>query len=305
MSCLLVRARPQMTGPWTSRAIAWTASKSPGEVIGKPASMMSTPRRANWWAISSFSCLLSEIPGDCSPSRRVVSKILTRSAGSRGCWGLVGHVVRAPSLSRFPFLSAGFAATRPPRTIPPEGGAGEGWEASTETTFRASLAPVGPPGWDSAAMKSARFAGLALTIAMALAAPAARPAASPLYGITIDRVSHPERLAAALAALPEHPDDARLLRPPRAARLLPPGAGSDSSRQQRDGRAPRLLRRALDLDRSPRRAGPGIRDLAARLGGHLGGRQRGQRKLDGPLQTVSAKLAESYEIVRAAGGRTP
>ena len=33
-----------MTGPWTSRAIAWTASKSPGEAIGKPASMMSTPQ---------------------------------------------------------------------------------------------------------------------------------------------------------------------------------------------------------------------------------------------------------------------
>ena len=30
MSWTPVRARPQMTGPWTSRAIAWTASKSPG-----------------------------------------------------------------------------------------------------------------------------------------------------------------------------------------------------------------------------------------------------------------------------------
>ena len=45
MSWTPVRARPQMTGPWTSRAIAWTASKSPGEAIGKPASTMSTPRR--------------------------------------------------------------------------------------------------------------------------------------------------------------------------------------------------------------------------------------------------------------------
>ena len=35
MSCLLVRAKPQMTGPSTSRAIACTDSKSPGEVIGK------------------------------------------------------------------------------------------------------------------------------------------------------------------------------------------------------------------------------------------------------------------------------
>ena len=43
MSALWVRARPQITGPSTLRAIASTASKSPGEVIGKPASITSTP----------------------------------------------------------------------------------------------------------------------------------------------------------------------------------------------------------------------------------------------------------------------
>ena len=82
-SCALARARPQITGPCTSRAMAWTASKSPGEEIGKPASITSTPSRASWCAISSFSCLFSEIPGDCSPSRRVVSKIFTRSFSLR------------------------------------------------------------------------------------------------------------------------------------------------------------------------------------------------------------------------------
>ena len=91
----LARARPATTGPWTSRAIACTASKSPGEAIGKPASMMSTPRRASWWAISSFSAVFSEMPGDCSPSRSVVSKISTRSGLS--CWHVVlsmGFVLR-------------------------------------------------------------------------------------------------------------------------------------------------------------------------------------------------------------------
>ena len=47
MSALCVRESPQMTGPWTWRAIASTASKSPGDVIGKPASITSTPRRAS------------------------------------------------------------------------------------------------------------------------------------------------------------------------------------------------------------------------------------------------------------------
>src|SRR3954467_10559137 len=70
-----------MTGPSTWRAMACTASKSPGLVIGKPASMTSTPSLASCWAISSFSAVFSEMPGDCSPSRSVVSKICTRSIG--------------------------------------------------------------------------------------------------------------------------------------------------------------------------------------------------------------------------------
>ena len=69
-----------MTGPSTWRAIACTASKSPGEAIGKPASITSTPRRASCCAISSFSPVFSEMPGLCSPSRRVVSKMITRSS---------------------------------------------------------------------------------------------------------------------------------------------------------------------------------------------------------------------------------
>src|SRR5690242_5001106 len=97
----LARARPATTGPWTSRAMACTASKSPGEAIGKPASMMSTPRRASWWAISSFSCLLSEMPGDCSPSRRVVSKTRTRSFSSLTAGSAMSSSV--PFVSR-PFL---------------------------------------------------------------------------------------------------------------------------------------------------------------------------------------------------------
>ncbi len=71
--------RPSVRGP-TSSAMRRTASKSPGEAMGKPASQMSTPRRDSCRAISSFSSTLSVAPGDCSPSRRVVSKINTVSA---------------------------------------------------------------------------------------------------------------------------------------------------------------------------------------------------------------------------------
>ena len=70
-----------MTAPRTSRAMVLTASRSPGDDAGNPASMMSTRRRSKAWAISSLSWALRATPGDCSPSRRVVSKISTLSLG--------------------------------------------------------------------------------------------------------------------------------------------------------------------------------------------------------------------------------
>ena len=68
--------------PLVSRAIRRTASKSPGDAAGKPASMTSTLRRTSWRATSSFSAAVSPAPGACSPSRSVVSKIRTVPAGT-------------------------------------------------------------------------------------------------------------------------------------------------------------------------------------------------------------------------------
>src|SRR6266702_961914 len=75
----LQRASPQMTEPWTSRATALTDSQSPREAAGNPASITSTPRSASERATRSFSGWVMLQPGDCSPSRSVVSKISTRS----------------------------------------------------------------------------------------------------------------------------------------------------------------------------------------------------------------------------------
>ncbi len=130
---LAVLASPQITGPWTSRAIACTDSKSPGEVIGKPASMMSTPSRASWWAISSFSCLFSEMPGDCSPSRRVVSKIVRACArprrrapsaarpDARLCLSAQNSCRIAPSRSLLHFLQVGMRLRGRHALFPPRG----------------------------------------------------------------------------------------------------------------------------------------------------------------------------------------
>src|SRR5262245_28552898 len=81
MSPVAVRASAAITVPFTVSAISRTASNSPCDEIGNPASRMSTFSRASCSAISTFSARVSAMPGACSPSRRVVSKIRTRS-----CW---------------------------------------------------------------------------------------------------------------------------------------------------------------------------------------------------------------------------
>ena len=78
MSAMPARARPQTVLSVTISAILRTASKSPLEAIGKPASITSTPISSRILASSSFSSSDIEAPGDCSPSRMVVSKMMTR-----------------------------------------------------------------------------------------------------------------------------------------------------------------------------------------------------------------------------------
>ena len=123
------RASPQTTGPLTVRAIACTASKSPGEVIGNPASITSTPSRASWRAISTFSCGVQRDPRRllAVPQRRVEDLdplVLLRplrlarrrrfdQRSSADSFSLVGRIPLS------------LAAIAPPSAIPP-GGGGEG-----------------------------------------------------------------------------------------------------------------------------------------------------------------------------------
>ena len=85
--------------PLVSCAIRRTASKSPGEAAGKPASITSTRSRASWRATSSFSAAVRPAPGACSPSRSVVSKIRTDPAATpppnRG-WVASNVIARPP-----------------------------------------------------------------------------------------------------------------------------------------------------------------------------------------------------------------
>ena len=76
MSFLKALAKPQGIEFLISLLISDTASKSPGDEIGKPASIMSIPISSNTLEIWIFSSTLIDAPGDCSPSRIVVSNII-------------------------------------------------------------------------------------------------------------------------------------------------------------------------------------------------------------------------------------
>src|SRR5215831_7788207 len=104
MSSSRQRASAQTMGPCTSRATAVTLSKSPREAAGNPASMTSTPSSASARATRSFSGWVMLQPGDCSPSRSVVSKISTRSGSEVIDAGLV------PASGGVPHRSDAFGA---------------------------------------------------------------------------------------------------------------------------------------------------------------------------------------------------
>src|SRR5258708_27519235 len=101
MSLNAARASPQTTAFLVRLAISCTAAKSPSEAIGKPASMMSTPIWSRSSATSSFSSWVMVAPGHCSPSRKVVSKMKTRSCSNFADALMMALVllVFAPSLS--------------------------------------------------------------------------------------------------------------------------------------------------------------------------------------------------------------
>ena len=115
MSFWPARASPHTTAFLARRAISWTAAKSPSEATGKPASMMSTPMASSSSATSSFSSWVMVAPGDCSPSRKVVSKMTTRSCSD--CTGVV--MAKGPSGGSRPLRGArGFRGSGQPPECP-------------------------------------------------------------------------------------------------------------------------------------------------------------------------------------------
>ena len=84
MSAVFARDRLATTGPSFEKRLAMdcTESKSPGLAMAKPASSTSAPSSCSASAMRSFSSRFIEKPGLCSPSRSVVSKMMTRPSAS-------------------------------------------------------------------------------------------------------------------------------------------------------------------------------------------------------------------------------
>ena len=76
--------------------MALMLSKSPIEAMAKPASITSTPSSIRASAMRIFSSRFMENPGDCSPSRKVVSKMMTRLSSSLPKLGWMMVIVAFP-----------------------------------------------------------------------------------------------------------------------------------------------------------------------------------------------------------------
>ena len=76
----IARESAHTTARFTVSATARTDARSPGDEVGKPASITSTPIASSSPAISTFAAREKNTPAACSPSRSVVSKTTTRSA---------------------------------------------------------------------------------------------------------------------------------------------------------------------------------------------------------------------------------
>ncbi len=142
------------------------------------------------------------------------------------------------------------------------------------------------------------------TVALALAGPTTAAAAQPLYGITLDRVTKPARLAAALGALPERPTTRVYFDTREHAAFYQPALEQIHPVSDVMGE---LLDSSDEKAISTEALAAHVHEYVTALGGlvdiwEVGNEVNGN--WTGPYETVAAKLSESYEIVRGAGGRT-
>ncbi len=148
----------------------------------------------------------------------------------------------------------------------------------------------------------ARSSLVLAAVLLALAPPAA--ANTPLFGVTVDRVPHPDRIAAALARLPERPTT-------RIYFDVHEPAGYYATAVHEIGAVSGVMGELLDSSDERRIAtaqlDARVRSYLEELGGSVGIWEVGNEvngNWTGPYEEVAAKLDVAYEDVHAAGGST-
>jgi hypothetical protein len=137
-----------------------------------------------------------------------------------------------------------------------------------------------------------------------LASAATDGVASPLYGVTLDRVPHAEKLAGALARLPQRPTTRVYFDTHERASYYMPALTQIHPVSAVMGE---LLDSSQEKAISTEALRSRVQEYTTTLSGlvdiwEIGNEVNGN--WTGPYETVAAKLAESYEVVHAAGGRT-
>ena len=153
-------------------------------------------------------------------------------------------------------------------------------------------------------MRVRRLAVLSASIAALLAAGAQRAGATPLYGVTIDKIAKTPRIVEALGALPERPTTRVYLEPHRDASYY-------ASALAQIHTAGGVMGELLDSSDEKSLSADAYQSHVTEYLGAL------RRSVDiwevgnevngnwtGPYETVSAKLTEAYRDVAGAGGQS-
>jgi hypothetical protein len=153
-------------------------------------------------------------------------------------------------------------------------------------------------------MRVRRFAMLVVSFAALFAAVPTHAAASPVYGVTIDKIAKTPRIVEALAALPERPTTRVYLEPHRDASYYAPALAQIHTVGDVMGE---LLDSSDEKSLSTDAYQSRVTEYLSALSGSVDIWEVGNEvngNWTGPYETVSAKLSEAYRDVAGAGGRS-
>jgi hypothetical protein len=142
------------------------------------------------------------------------------------------------------------------------------------------------------------------TLLIAASGASGAAAATPLYGVTIDRIAKISRIAEALARLPQRPTTRVYFEPRQKASYYTPALAQLHAVSAVMGE---LLDSSDERSESSEDLRAHVQEYVSALSGSVDVWEVGNEvngNWTGPYETVAAKLTEAYRDVSTAGGRT-